>query len=200
MGSIDHEEKMKKIKEVKDEMYAENAKEKGLFIINTGAGKGKTSAAMGMVLRCVGHGMDVGIVQYVKGTMETAEEVVLTEYFSNCVDFHRMGEGFTWETQDRETDRRAAEEAWQQSRTMLESGDYDFVLLDELNIVLSDDLLDVEEVKSVIQNRDPDMHVVATGRRAKDTLIQQADLVTEMKKIKHPFKEQGVKAQPGIEY
>ncbi|MFB6356972.1 MAG: cob(I)yrinic acid a,c-diamide adenosyltransferase [bacterium] len=200
MSNIDHEEKMKKIKQAKDKMYSENDREKGLLIVNTGAGKGKTSSAMGMVVRCVGHGMNVGIVQYVKGTMETAEQVVFDEYFPERVDFYRMGEGFTWETQDREKDRRAAEKAWEKSRELIESDDYDFVLLDELNIVLSDELLDLGEVKEVLMSRDEDLHVVVTGRRAKDELVEVADLVTEMKLIKHPFKEQGVKAQPGIEY
>lgn len=200
MTPSDHEQKMQKIKQVKDKMYSENDKEKGLLIVNTGAGKGKTSSAMGMVVRCIGHGMDVGIVQYVKGTIETAEQVVFEEYFSDRVDFHRMGEGFTWETQDRDTDRRAAEEAWEVSKRLIQSNDYDFVLLDELNIVLSDDLLDQAEVIDVLTGKDDDLHVTVTGRRAPDALVDEADLATEMQLLKHPFKEQGVKAQPGIEY
>ncbi|MFB6344743.1 MAG: cob(I)yrinic acid a,c-diamide adenosyltransferase [bacterium] len=195
-----HEKKMKRIKEVKDRLYEDADKEKGLLAVHTGTGKGKTTAAMGMVVRCLGHGMDVGIVQYVKGTRDTAEEVVFVENFDSQVDFYRMGEGFTWETQDRETDREAAEAAWNQSKTMIQSGDYDFVLLDELNIVLSDDLLDLDEVLDVLENKPDDLHVVVTGRRAKQDLIQLADLATEMRLVKHPFQDQGVKAQPGIEY
>lgn len=195
-----HEKKMKRIKEVKDRLYADADKEKGLLIVHTGTGKGKTTAAMGMVVRSVGHGMDVGIVQYVKGKRDTAEEVVFVENFGDQVDFYRMGEGFTWETQDRETDREAALAAWEQSKEMIRSGDYDFVLLDELNIVLSDELLDVEEVLDVLENRPENQHVVVTGRRAKQDLIQLADLVTEMRLVKHPFQDQGVQAQPGIEY
>lgn len=195
-----HEKKMKRIKEVKDRLYEDADREKGLLIVHTGSGKGKTTAAMGMVVRCIGHGMNVGIVQYVKGTRDTAEEVVFVENFDDQVDFYRMGKGFTWETQDRETDREAAEAAWEQSKKMIRSGDYDFVLLDELNIVLSDDLLDVEEVLEVLENKPEDQHVAVTGRRAKQDLIQMADLATEMRLIKHPFQDQGVQAQPGIEY
>lgn len=195
-----HEKKMERIKEVKDELYAEADKEKGLLIVNTGTGKGKTTAAMGMVLRCVGHGMNVGIVQYVKGPRETAEEVALVEKFPDLVDFYRMGKGFTWETQDRETDREAAIEAWEQSRNMIGSDEYDFVLLDELNIVLSDDLLDTGEVLDVLTTKPDDQHVVVTGRRAKPELVEEADLVTEMRLRKHPFQDQNVQAQPGIEY
>lgn len=195
-----HEKKMKRIKEVKDRLYEDADREKGLLIVHTGTGKGKTTAAMGMVVRCIGHGMNVGIVQYVKGKRDTAEEVVFVENFDDQVDFYRMGEGFTWETQDRETDREAAEAAWEQSKEMIASGDYDFVLLDELNIVLSDDLLDVDEVLDVLTNKPEDQHVAVTGRRAKQELIQEADLATEMRLVKHPFQDQGVKAQPGIEY
>lgn len=196
----DHRQKMQRIKEVKDELYEQADTEKALLIVHTGTGKGKTTAAMGMVLRCLGHGMPVGIVQYVKGTRDTAETALLQEHFSDRVDLYRMGEGFTWETQDRKRDRRAAEAAWEQSRDMMASGGYRFLLLDELNIVLSDDLLDVDDVVSTLENRDPNLHVAVTGRRAPTALKQAADLVTEMKLIKHPFKEQGVKAQPGIEY
>lgn len=191
---------MQRVKAVKDELYEQADAEKDLLIVHTGTGKGKTTAAMGMVLRCLGHGMPVGIVQYVKGTRDTAEVMLLEEHFSDRVDLYRMGEGFTWETQDRERDRRAAEAAWEQSREMMTSGRYRFLLLDELNIVLSDGLLDVDEVVSALEDRDPDLHVAVTGRRAPAGLKQAADLVTEMKLVKHPFKDQGVKAQPGIEY
>lgn len=195
-----HRKKMERVKEVKDRLYEDADKEKGLLIVHTGSGKGKTTAAMGMAVRCIGHGMDVGVVQYVKGTMDTAEQVVFVEKFPEQVDFYRMGKGFTWETQDLETDRQAAEEAWEQSKRMIQSNQYDFVLLDELNIVLSDDLLDLDDVLDVLRNKPEDMHVVVTGRRAKNQLIQEADLATEMRVIKHPFQDQGVKAQPGIEY
>lgn len=200
VDDTEHAEKMKRIKEVKDRLYADADAEKGLLIVNTGTGKGKTTAAMGMVLRCLGHGMRVGVVQYVKGTRRTAEAVLFREHFPDRVDFHRMGEGFTWETQDRERDRRAARRAWEQSRTMIDSGDYDFVLLDELNIVLSDDLLPVDEVVEHLEDRPEDLHVTVTGRRAPTPLKAAADLVTEMRRVKHPFQDQGVGAQPGIEY
>ncbi len=195
-----HEKKMKRIKEVKDRLYEDADKEKGLLIVHTGTGKGKTTAAMGMVIRCVGHGMDVGVVQYVKGPRDTAEELVFVENFDEQVDFYRMGEGFTWETQDRETDREAAETAWEQSKRMIRSDRYDFVLLDELNVVLRDDLLDFDEVIDVLRNKPEDQHLVVTGRHARQDLVREADLATEMRLMKHPFQDQGVQAQPGIEY
>lgn len=195
-----HREKMKQVKQAKDKMYDERDEEKGLLMVHTGTGKGKTTAAMGMVLRALGHGMKVGVVQYVKGTIETAEQVVLTDGFPDRIDFHRMGEGFTWETQDRETDRRAAEQAWDQSKSMVTDETYDYVLLDELNIVLDDELLDLDEVLDTLTNKPEDMHVCVTGRRAPQKLQDAADLVTEMRRIKHHFNDQGVGAQPGVEY
>lgn len=195
-----HRRKMKRVKRIKDRMYEQRSREKGLLIVHTGTGKGKTTAALGMVLRCLGHDMRVGVVQYVKGTRDTAEHVVLVEHFGDRVDFYRMGKGFTWETQDIETDRRAAREAWSQSRQMITSGEHDFVLLDELNIVLRDGLLELDEVVGVLERRPTDLHVVATGRHAPDELVEAADLVTEMRLVKHPFQDQDVGAQPGIEY
>ncbi len=198
--SDEHEQKMKAVKQAKDRMQEQRQEEKGLFIVHTGAGKGKTTAALGMVLRCLGHGFRVGVVQFVKGPLETAEARLLPEQFPDRLDWFRMGEGFTWETQDRERDRRAAEEAWEQSETLLTDPAYDFVLLDELNIVLSDDLLDPEAVLETIRNRPEGQHVTVTGRRAPDLLVGAGDLVTEMRPIRHHYKDQGVKAQAGIEY
>jgi cob(I)alamin adenosyltransferase len=193
-----HAEKMAKKKAVRDRMLAGKTIERGLLIVHTGKGKGKSTAAFGMVMRAIGHGMKVGIVQFVKGKWETGERRVL-ERFADQVTIRTMGEGFTWETQDRKRDIAAAEAAWAEARAMLADPAYRFVLLDELNIVLRYDYLDLADVLPVLQARPADQHVVVTGRNAKETLIDAADLVTEMEMIKHPFRE-GVKAQAGIEF
>jgi cob(I)alamin adenosyltransferase len=178
--------------------------EKGLLIVHTGKGKGKSTAAFGLAVRALGNGMKVGVVQFVKGKWQTGERGVL-EKFPEQVTIRTMGEGFTWETQDRGRDIRAAEEAWRTAREMIDAcrGDapaYDMIVLDELNIVLRYDYLPIAEVVEVLQDRPPLLHVVVTGRNAKDELIEAADLVTEMTQIKHPFREQNVKAQVGIEF
>ena len=200
--SITDQEKHKRAAEKRNAGYekkqAKATKEKGLFIINTGTGKGKTSAAMGMVIRAVGHGMKVGVVQFIKGAKETAERNVLSGF--DNVDFHSIGDGFTWITQNREQDIATAEKAWHIAKEMIENSDCDMVLLDELNIILKYDYLDTDEVLSVINARPEMMHVIVTGRHAKDSLIEAADLVSEIRPIKHPYKEQGVKAQKGIEF
>ena len=197
------DEKSRKRKAARDKILATKTIEKGLLIVHTGKGKGKSTAAFGLVTRAVGNGMRVGIVQYVKGKWETGERKVL-EHFPEQVEIRTMGEGFTWETQDRARDISAARAAWEVSKQMIEAcrGDhprYDLILLDELNIVLRYDYLPLQEVVDFLANRPPDLHLVVTGRNAKQALIDAADLVTDMTMIKHPFRC-GVKAQKGIEF
>ncbi|TAM16899.1 MAG: cob(I)yrinic acid a,c-diamide adenosyltransferase [Pandoraea sp.] len=172
--------------------------EKGLLIVNTGTGKGKSSAAFGMGLRVVGHGMRLGVVQFIKGALHTAERDLLGS-FDNC-DFLTMGDGYTWNTQDRTADIATARKGWNEARRMMESGDYEMVILDELNIVLKYEYLPLAEVLAVFATRPANLHVVVTGRHAPDALIAAADLVTEMRLVKHPYREQGIKAQQGVEY
>ncbi len=193
-----HAEKMAKKKAVRDRMLATKTVERGLLIVHTGKGKGKSSAAFGMVLRCIGHGMPVGVVQFVKGAWDTGERRVL-ERFPDLVEFHAMGEGFTWETQDRRRDIAAAERAWAVAERMIADPSRRMVVLDELNIVLRYGYLPLEPVLAAITARPPETHVVVTGRNAAEELVAAADLVTEMTLIKHPFRE-GVKAQPGVEF
>ncbi len=191
-------DKAHKKKIARDKMLATKTIEKGLLIVHTGKGKGKSTAAFGLVMRALGHSMHVGIVQFVKGKWETGERSVL-ERFPDLVTIRAMGEGFTWETQDRERDIAAAKKAWEASKEMISSGNYDLVLLDELNIVLRYESLPLDDVVAFLSNRPEMLHVVVTGRNAKDELIEAADLVTEMTQIKHPFRA-GVKAQKGIEF
>jgi cob(I)alamin adenosyltransferase len=193
-----HAEKMKKKKEARTRMLATKTEERGLLIVHTGKGKGKSTAAFGMVFRAIGHGFKVGVVQFVKGAWGTGERDVL-ENFSDLVTIKAMGEGFTWDTQDRQRDLAAARSAWEAAKQMLADPAYKMVLLDELNIVLRYDYLPLDEVLEVLRNKPRDLHVIVTGRNAKDELIEIADLVTEMTEIKHPFRS-GVKAQPGIEF
>ncbi len=192
-------EKSRKRKEVRDRMLADKTVEKGLLIVHTGKGKGKSTAAFGLVARAIGNGMKVGIVQYVKGKWETGERGVL-EHFPDQVVIRTMGEGFTWETQDKARDIAAAEKAWETSKEMIADPSFDLVVLDELNIVLRYDYLDIAEVVDVLDARREMLHVVVTGRNAKPELIEAADLVTEMTQVKHPFREQNVRAQKGIEF
>ncbi len=199
MGEADaHREKKARIKAAKDRLYASKTREKGLLIVHTGTGKGKSTAAFGLVLRTLGHGRRVGIVQFVKGRRTTGERMFL-ERFPELVTLRVMGEGFTWETQDRARDIRAARAAFDEARRMLRDPELHLLLLDELNIVLRYDYLPLDEVLEALERRRPDLHVVVTGRNAPEELIARADLVTEMKLVKHPFRE-GVKAQLGIEY
>ncbi len=193
-----HAEKAAKRKAARDRMLATKTEERGLIILHTGTGKGKSTAAFGLVLRCLGHGMRVGIVQFVKGAWSTGERTVLSR-FPDLVTMRAMGEGFTWETQDRARDIAAARAAWALAKAMIADPGYRLVLLDELNIVLRYDYLPVEEVVSALRSKPRDLHVVVTGRNAKPELIEIADLVTEMKLVKHPFRA-GVKAQAGIEF
>ena len=194
-----HKQKMQRRKEVQEQRLAEKKAEKGLIIVNTGNGKGKTTAALGMVMRSLGHGYKVAIVQFIKGAWEPAEKAVL-EQWSEQLNFHAMGEGFTWETQDRERDIEKATAAWSQGLNYILDPEYKLVLLDEVNIALKLGYLDVDSVIEGLKQKPADSHVILTGRAAPDKLIAIADLVTEMSLIKHPFREQGIKAQPGIEF
>lgn len=193
-----HAEKMAKKKAARDRMIATKTREKGLLIVHTGKGKGKSTAAFGMVMRAIGHGMKVGVVQFVKGKWETGERVVL-ERFPDQVTIRTMGEGFTWETQDRPRDIAAARAAWEQAKELIADPEYGMVMLDELNIVLRYEYLPTEEVVAALAARPEGKHVIVTGRNASDALIEAADLVTEMEMVKHPFRD-GVKAQAGIEF
>jgi len=193
-----HHDKMQKKKAARDKIMAGKTIEKGLLIVHTGKGKGKSTAAFGMVFRCIGHGMKAGIVQFVKGAWATGERTVL-ENFPELVTIKSMGEGFTWETQDRERDIAHARAGWEEAKRMIADPQYKLVLLDELNIVLRYDYLPTEEVIEFLRSKPDDKHVIVTGRNAKDELIEIADLVTEMEQVKHPFRS-GVKAQKGIEF
>jgi cob(I)alamin adenosyltransferase len=193
-----HAEKMAKRKAARAKILATKTEERGLVIVHTGTGKGKSTAAFGMVMRCLGHGLRVGIVQFIKGAWDTGERHVL-ERFPDLVTCRAMGEGFTWDTQDRVRDVAAARAAWDAARSMIADPSYRLVLLDELNIVLRYDYLPVAEVVETLKAKPRDLHVVVTGRNAKPELIEVADLVTEMTLVKHPFRS-GVKAQAGIEF
>jgi cob(I)alamin adenosyltransferase len=193
-----HAEKMAKKKAARDKIVAGKTEERGLLIVHTGKGKGKTTAAMGMAIRCVGHGMKVGIVQFVKGVWETGERRVLAQFPDLCV-MRAMGEGFTWDTQDLKRDKAAARRAFDAAKEMIADSSFRMVILDELNIVLRYGYLPMDEVLDALKNRPRDLHVVVTGRNAKEELIEAADLVTEMTLLKHPFRS-GVKAQAGVEF
>ncbi|MCW6508442.1 cob(I)yrinic acid a,c-diamide adenosyltransferase [Lichenifustis flavocetrariae] len=194
-----HKTKMANRKAVQDaEVASKTIGEKGLLIVNTGPGKGKSTAAFGLVLRALGHGWSVGVVQFIKGAWDTGERRVL-EGFSEHVRWHTMGEGFTWETQDRGRDVAAAEAAWTQALTLMADPAVQLVVLDELNIALRYDYLPLDKVVAALSARRADLHVVVTGRNAKPEMIAAADLVTEMTVVKHHFGA-GVKAQAGIEF
>ena len=195
----EYKRKMQRRKEVQDQRLAQMKAEKGLIIVHTGDGKGKTTAALGMVMRSLGHGYKVAIVQFIKGAWEPAEKKILEQY-SGQLEFYAMGEGFTWETQDREKDILAAEKAWSKAQEFILNPDYKLVLLDEINIALKLDYLNLENILETLNKKPESSHVILTGRGAKPELIEIADLVTEMKLIKHPFKERGIKAQAGIEF
>jgi cob(I)alamin adenosyltransferase len=191
-------EKAARRKEARDRMMADKTQEKGLIIVHTGKGKGKSTAAFGMVLRCIGHGKKVGVVQFIKGKWDTGERTVL-ERFPDQIEIKALGEGFTWETQDRARDIAFARAGWEEGKRMIADESFDFVLLDEINIALRYDYLPIEEIIDFLKSKRPDLHVCLTGRNAKEELIAIADLVTEMEMIKHPFRD-GVKAQAGIEF
>ncbi len=198
--TLRHNEKMKRIKAARDEMMKTKTEEKGLIIVHTGPGKGKSSSGFGMIMRCIAHGMPCAIVQFIKGNWETGEKTFLRERFADECRFFVSGEGFTWETQDRERDIAAAENGWRIAKEQILDPDIQFVLLDEINIALRYDYLNIDEVVNFLLTQKPPMtHVCLTGRNAKPELIEAADLVTEMTLTKHPFKE-GVKAQKGVEF
>jgi cob(I)alamin adenosyltransferase len=198
MDEARHAEKMKKKQAAHDKIMASKTREKGLLIVHTGKGKGKTTAALGMVVRAIGHGMKVGVVQFVKGAMTSGEKMVF-DAFPGQIEFKPMGEGFTWDTQDRARDVAAARQAWDEVKRMIADPAYQMVLADELNIVLRYDYLPLDEVLEALVNKPADKHVIITGRNAQEALMEAADLVTEMTMIKHPFRS-GVKAQAGIEF
>jgi cob(I)alamin adenosyltransferase len=191
--------KMERRKAVQEQRLAERSNQKGLVIVHTGNGKGKTTAALGMVLRSLGHGYRVAIVQFIKGAWEPAEKAVFS-LWPDQLEFHAMGEGFTWETQDRERDIQMAQIAWAKALSFIQNPAFQLVLLDEVNIALKLDYLTVEAVLAGLEQKPEASHVILTGRGAPQALIDRADLVTEMTLVKHPFKDQGIKAQPGIEF
>ncbi len=192
-----HKQKMEKRKEFQDNLVKKADKVKELLIVYTGTGKGKSTAGFGTILRALGHGYKVGVVQFIKGSWQTGEQAALAR-FDNLIRYEVAGEGFTWDTQDRAKDMKKAREAWDIALSMLNDTSYKLVLLDELNIVLRYDYLPLDEVLAALEKRR--QHVLVTGRNAKPELIEMADLVTEMKLVKHPFREQGIKAQVGIEF
>ncbi|MGY8707756.1 MULTISPECIES: cob(I)yrinic acid a,c-diamide adenosyltransferase [Bradyrhizobium] len=195
-----HAQKMAKKKAARDKIMATKSGEKGLIIVHTGAGKGKSSSAFGMIVRCVAHGFPCAVVQFIKGAWDTGERRLLTGHFGELCQFHAMGEGFTWETQDRARDIAAARAGWEKAKELILDPNLRMVVLDEINIALRYDYLDIAEVVEFLTTQKPEMtHVVLTGRNAKDELIEIADLVTEMTLVKHPFRS-GIKAQAGVEF
>ncbi len=198
MTETDHQARMQRLKSSVDRRIAAAQDEKGLLVVHTGAGKGKTTAALGMALRCLGHGMKVAIVQFIKGAIDTAEERILRG-FGDQVVFLRMGEGYTWETQDRERDKAVAQEAWTEVEKFLQDPTFSMVVLYELNIAIHHEYVSLDQVLKAVVQRSSMLHVVITGRGAKPELIEAADLVSEMKMIKHPFRK-GIKAQKGVEF
>ncbi|NHQ75473.1 cob(I)yrinic acid a,c-diamide adenosyltransferase [Roseovarius gahaiensis] len=195
-----HAAKMAKKKAARDKIMATKTDEKGLIIVHTGKGKGKSSAAFGMIFRCIAHDMKCAVVQFIKGGMSTGERDMILSKFSDTCSFHTMGEGFTWETQDRDRDIEMAQAAWEKAKQLIRDETNKMVLLDEINIALRYDYLDINEVVQFLAEEKPHMtHVVLTGRNAKDELIEIADLVTEMELVKHPFRA-GIKAQIGVEF
>jgi cob(I)alamin adenosyltransferase len=195
-----HASKMAKKKAARDRIMATKQGEKGLIIVHTGAGKGKSSSAFGMIVRCVAHGFPCAVVQFIKGAWDTGERRLLTGHFGDLCQFYAMGEGFTWETQDRARDIAAARTGWEKAKELIADPALRMVVLDEINIALRYDYLDVGEVVTFLKQEKPPLtHVVLTGRNAKQELIDAADLVTEMTLVKHPFRS-GIKAQPGVEF
>ena len=195
-----HAEKMAKVKAARDRMMEGKQGEKGLVVVLTGKGKGKSSSGFGMILRCIAHGMPCAVVQFIKGAWDTGERRLLTTHFGDLCQFHAMGEGFTWETQDKARDIAAARAGWDKAKDLIRDPSIRMVLLDEINIALRYDYLDLAEVVAFLRDEKPPMtHVVLTGRNAKPELIELADLVTEMEVLKHPFRD-GIKAQPGVEF
>ncbi|MBR9651128.1 cob(I)yrinic acid a,c-diamide adenosyltransferase [Thalassovita aquimarina] len=195
-----HAMKMAKKKVARDKIMATKTDEKGLIIVHTGKGKGKSSAAFGMIFRCIAHDMKCAVVQFIKGGMSTGERDLILSRFGDICEFYTMGEGFTWETQDRDRDVEMAQAAWEKAKDLIRDPSNKMVLLDEINIALRYDYIDINEVVRFLSEEKPPMtHVVLTGRNAKEELIEIADLVTEMELVKHPFRS-GIKAQIGVEF
>ena len=195
-----HAVKMAKKKAARDKIMATKVGQKGLIIVHTGKGKGKSSAAFGMIFRCIAHNMKCAVVQFIKGGMSTGERDLILRHFTDICDFHTRGEGFTWETQDKARDIEMAQKAWAKARDLIRDPSNTMVLLDEINIAIRYDYVDIAEVVAFLRTEKPPMtHVVLTGRNAHDDLIELADLVTEMELVKHPFRS-GIKAQIGVEY
>ena len=199
-ANAQHAQKMAKKKAARDKIMATKTEQRGLLIVHTGKGKGKSTAAFGMVFRCIAHEIPCAVVQFIKGGMATGERDLIETHFSDICQFHTMGEGFTWETQDRERDIQHAQAAWAKAKELIKDPDVKLVLLDELNIAIRYDYVPVADVIAFIEADKPDdTHVVITGRNAHDDLIERADLATEMTLLKHPFRS-GVQAQAGIEF
>ena len=195
-----HNLKMQKKKVARDKIMATKTDKKGLIIVNTGKGKGKSSAAFGMIFRCIAHEMQCAVVQFIKGGMSTGERDLILKNFSDICSFNTMGEGFTWETQDKARDTEMAAAAWEKAKSLIRDPKNTMVLLDEINIALRYDYININDICHFLLNEKPEMtHVVLTGRNAKDELIEIADLVTEMELVKHPFRG-GIKAQIGVEF
>ena len=195
-----HNAKMARKKQARDKIMSTKTDEKGLVIVHTGKGKGKSSAAFGMIFRCIAHQLPCAVVQFIKGGMDTGERNLVTAHFGDICQFHTMGEGFTWETQDRERDIAAATAAWEKAKELIRDERYHMVLLDEINIALRYGYIPLDEVIAFLETEKPEMtHVVLPGRNAADELIEIADLVTEMALVKHPFRS-GIKAQIGVEF
>ena len=197
-ANADHKDRMIRVDEAFEKSQAQATGEKGLIIVHTGGGKGKTTAALGMAIRALGQGFKVGIVQFIKGATGTGEEVFIAK-LDLPIEMHTLGDGFTWKTQDREGDIATARRGWQKSVELLRDPSFDMVILDELNIVLHYDYLPLEEVLAELDRKREMLHVVITGRNAKPQLLEMADLATEMKSIKHPY-HHGIKAQRGVEF
>lgn len=196
-----HRKRMVRINEIKDRQLAEASEEKGLIIVHTGAGKGKSTAAFGMAVRSLGQGMKVGIVQFIKGAIPTGEAALVEQMSKQgmAIEMHTMGEGFTWKTQDRERDVKTAMRGWSKAAELLRDPSFDLIILDELNIALNYDYIPIATVLEELQAKRLMLHVVITGRNAKAEILEIADLASEMKTIKHPYSK-GIKPQPGIEY
>ena len=199
LNSEQYQKKMQRRKEVQEKRIGQASPKKGLIIVNTGNGKGKTTAALGMVLRSLGHGYKVAIVQFIKGAWEPSEKKVF-DLWQDQIEFHAMGEGFTWETQNRDRDTQKALAAWEKGLEYIRNPEFQLVLLDEVNVAVKLGYLQIDNILTGLEQKPGDNHVILTGRGAPKALIDAADLVTEMNLVKHPFREQGVKAQPGIEF
>ena len=195
-----HATKMAKKKAARDKLMADKTDEKGLIIVHTGPGKGKSSSGFGMILRCIAHGMPSAVVQFIKGAWQTGERTLIEAHFSDLCQFYAMGEGFTWETQDKSRDIAAARKGWEKAKELIRDPENRMVLLDEINIAIRYEYLDIDEIVDFLSTEKPEMtHVVLTGRNANEKLIEIADLVTEMAVVKHPFRA-GIKAQKGVEF